>query len=86
MIFLTLEKALNAVEILRKRFAKNCDLNIENFDAISIYRNGDEPPSLIYDVNNDDLDCYKNYYIVELKEGQGFGPELSIKDEFAFVV
>lgn len=89
MIFSNIEKAFKVVEILRKEYADNLKLNIDTFDKICIFRNGEDIPHSFKE-----CDLYKNYYIIELKEGQGFGSrlsvlgfgsQLSVLDKFAFV-
>lgn len=80
MIFTTLEKAKEVVMYLRREACELYEYDKEGVEKeIDIYEKN-RSPDLYRDY------WYKNFYIVELQEGQGFGSELTTSDEFRFIV
>lgn len=83
MIFTSLEKAKETVISLRLR----CSDLVEEFDKRDVKKEIDLHKTYSsIEFYRDDKDWYKNYCILELQEGQGFGPELSTKDEYGFII
>lgn len=82
MIFTTLEKAKEVVMYLRR---EACEFN-EEYDKEGIEKEIDIYEKDISEDLYDDKYWYKNFYIIELQEGQGFGPGLTTSDEFRFIV